>query len=102
MPQRTVKATTYVIVCVLLVLMTVLTVSASFIPFEEGIWHLVIGLIIGACKASLVVLFFMHAIISPKLTWAVIAVVCFWVSILVVLTLSDYLTRGVIPHMPGH
>jgi cytochrome c oxidase subunit 4 len=102
MPERTISVTTYVLVCVLLVLLTFLTVGVSFIPFREGIWHFVIGLCIGAVKASLVVLFFMHVIISPRLTWAVILIVCAWVGILFILTLTDYATRDVIPHMPGH
>jgi cytochrome c oxidase subunit 4 len=102
MPERTISVSTYVIVCVLLVLLTFLTVGVSFIPFQEGIWHFVLGLCIGAVKASLVVLFFMHVIISPRLTWIVVLVVCFWVGILFVLTGTDYLTRDVIPHLPGH
>ena len=53
-------------------------------------------------RASLVVLFFMHAIVSPQLTWIVIAVACFWVGILFVLTLGDYFSRGSVPFMPGH
>jgi cytochrome c oxidase subunit 4 len=76
-------------------------VAISFFHIS-GLWHIVLGLTIALCKASLVVLFFMHAIISPRLTWIVIAVVCFWVGILFVLTLSDYLTRGMIPLTPGH
>lgn len=92
---------TYIIVCVLLVLMTILTVGISF-AHVPPLWHLVIGLIIALCKASLVVLFFMHALMSPRLTWIIIAVVAFWLGILLVLTLTDYVTRGVIPSMPGH
>jgi cytochrome c oxidase subunit 4 len=59
-------------------------------------------LTIAVCKASLVVLFFMHAIISSRQTWLVIAIVVFWVGILVVLTMGDYFTRGLIPFTPGH
>jgi cytochrome c oxidase subunit IV len=75
--------------------------SVSFIPLT-GIWHIVVGLLVAVAKASLVVLFFMHAITSPRVTWIVIAVACFWPGILFVLTLSDYLARGLLPHMPGH
>lgn len=92
---------TYVIVCVLLVLLTILTVGISFAHVSPP-WHLVIGLLIALCKGSLVVLFFMHALMSPRLTWIVIAIVVFWLGILLVLTLTDYVTRGVIPSMPGH
>ncbi|TMQ35631.1 MAG: hypothetical protein E6K70_01165 [Planctomycetota bacterium] len=63
---------------------------------------MVAGLIIGLCKASLVVLFFMHALVSSRLTWIVIAVSGFWLGLLLVLTLCDYLTRGMVPFMPGH
>jgi cytochrome c oxidase subunit 4 len=101
MTHRTISPATYVIVCALLIALTVLTVAVSF--FHIGsIWHVVIGLLIAVCKASLVVLFFMHVIISPRLTWILIAVVCFWVGILFVLTLNDYTTRGEVPLMPGH
>jgi cytochrome c oxidase subunit IV len=101
MAQRTIAPTTYVIVCALLIALTVLTMAVSFFRIE-GVWHIVIGLLIAVCKASLVVLFFMHVILSPRLTWIVIAVVCFWVGILFVLTLNDYFTRGEVPLMPGH
>jgi cytochrome c oxidase subunit 4 len=102
MPERTISVTTYVVVCAILVLLTFLTVAASFIPFERSIWHFSIGLAIGMCKASLVGLFFMHLILSPRLTWIVVLVVCFWMGILVVLTMADYVSRGFVPHMPGH
>jgi len=29
-------------------------------------------------------------------------VACFWLGILLVLTLTDYFTRGIIPFTPGH
>ena len=101
MAHRTISPRTYVIVCVLLVLLTVLTTAVSFFRLE-GVWHLVFGLLIGACKASLVVLFFMHAILSNRVTWIVIAVACFWIGLLMVLGLADYFSRGLVPFMPGH
>jgi cytochrome c oxidase subunit 4 len=101
MPERVVSASAYIIVLVVLVLLTFLTVGVSFLPIR-GVWHIVIGLIIALCKASLVVLFFMHALVSPRLTWAVIAVACFWLGILLVLTLSDYFSRDMVLFTPGH
>ena len=101
MAERTIRPRTYIIVCGLLILLTVLTVSVSFAELP-GVWHIVIGMIIAGCKASLVVLFFMHAIVSPRLTWIVILVSCFWVGVLFVLTLCDYFSRGLIPFTPGH
>ncbi len=99
--ERDIAPTTYVVVGVILILLTVLTVSISFIPMG-GIWHIVVGLIIGLCKASLVVLFFMHVLLSDRVTWIVVAISCFWLGLLLVLTLCDYFTRGMIPFMPGH
>jgi len=101
MAQRTIAPSTYVIVCALLIVLTVFTVAVSFFHVP-GVWHIVFGLIIAVCKASLVVLFFMHVLISPRLTWIVIVVACFWVGLLFLLTLNDYFSRGMVPVMPGH
>ncbi len=92
---------TYTTVCVILVVLTFLTVGFSFMPLP-GVWHIVFGLLIALCKASLVVLFFMHVIASERVVWIVIAVSAFWLGILVILTLCDYFTRGMLPFMPGH
>jgi cytochrome c oxidase subunit 4 len=101
MAERTISVGTYVVICIVLVLLTVLTTAVSFAQLPP-LWHLVAGMVIAACKATLVVLFFMHALISPRVTWIVILVSCFWVGILFVLTLSDYFSRGMIPFTPGH
>jgi cytochrome c oxidase subunit 4 len=101
MPQRTIAPGTYVLVCVVLVLLTVLTVSISFLHLPQ-VWHIVIGLTIGLTKATLVVLFFMHALLSDRVTWIVIVVSAFWLGLLMILTLCDYFTREMIPYMQGH
>ncbi|HLJ94057.1 MAG TPA: cytochrome C oxidase subunit IV family protein [Gemmataceae bacterium] len=101
MAEPLIRVQTYVVVCVLLVLLTVLTVGLSFWHVPP-VWHIVLGLCIAVCKASLVVLFFMHALISTRLTWIVILVSCFWLGILLVLTLGDYFSRGMVPAAPGH
>jgi cytochrome c oxidase subunit 4 len=101
MPEHTISPTTYTLVCLILVLLTVLTVSVSFLPVA-GVWHIVIGLAIGLIKASLVVLFFMHLLLSDRVTWLVVAIAGFWLGILLVLTLTDYFSRGLVPYMPGH
>jgi cytochrome c oxidase subunit IV len=92
---------TYIFVLVALVLMTFLTVGISFISLSTT-WHVAIGMSIGTVKAALVVLFFMHVIHSPKLVWVILAVALLFLLILVSLTYTDYLTRGLIPGMPGH
>jgi cytochrome c oxidase subunit 4 len=101
MAEKVIAPTTYVVVCAVLIVLTVVTVGISFLHIE-GLWHIVLGLTVALCKASLVVQFFMHVIISDRLTWAVVLVSCFWLGILLVLTLSDYFSRDIIPMMPGH
>jgi len=101
MASRVISPSTYVTVCVLLVLLTGLTLAVSFAPLP-GVWHIVVGLTIGVVKASLVVLFFMHVLLSDRVTWLVILAACVSVGILFVLTLTDYLTRGMVPNVPGH
>ena len=41
----------------------------------------------------LVILWFMHVIHSPRLTWIVVIGSFLWLAVLFVLTFSDYLTR---------
>jgi cytochrome c oxidase subunit 4 len=102
MPHRILSPAIYITVLVVLLAFTVLTAAVSFLPLS-GLAHLVAGQAIGVVKASLVILFFMHAIESPHVTWAVIAVTVFWlVAVFMVLTFSDYFTRGLVPFMPGH
>src|SRR5690242_1095768 len=100
MSERLMSPATYLVVLVALVALTVLTVAISFAPLTGG-WHIALGLSIAAVKASLVLLFFMHAIRSPGVTWAVILVSATGVSILVLLTLTDYVSRGMVAGMPG-
>jgi cytochrome c oxidase subunit 4 len=75
----------------LLMFCTYLTVQAAFI--DLGVLNTVVALTIAVFKATIVVLFFMHVKYSTRLTWAVVLGSVFWLGILLVLTLSDYLTR---------
>ena len=60
---------------------------------DLGRWNAPVGLAIAACKAVLIILYFMHARYSNWLTWIVVAAGLLWLGILLVLTMSDYLTR---------
>ena len=90
-PERT-----YYVVFAALIGLTLLTVAVSFV--ELGPFHLAVGLGIGAVKAVLVALFFMHLLHSTRLTWVVVGAGLFWLGILIVLTMSDYLTRDVLSY----
>jgi cytochrome c oxidase subunit 4 len=86
-PQRI-----YILVFVTLLLLTLVTVDVAF--YDAGWLNLYIALTIATCKALLVVLYFMHVRYSPRLTWVFVGAGFFWLAILLVFTLSDYLTRG--------
>jgi cytochrome c oxidase subunit 4 len=75
-----------------LIVGTSLTTWAAFQNF--GPFNIVIALAIATAKATLVVLFFMHARYSPKRTQLVIVCAIFWLAIMLALTLSDYNTRA--------
>lgn len=74
-----------------LIIGTTLTVWAAFQNF--GPFNIVIALGIASLKATLVVLYFMHARYSPKRTQLVIVCAIFWLAIMLTLTLADYQTR---------
>lgn len=102
MSERLLSPPAYIAVLVVLMILTVLTVGLSFVP-SSSLMRVTSGQAIAVVKAALVVLFFMHVLRSPAQTRAVIAVTIFWLVIVFVsLTLSDYLTRGMIPGLPGH
>ena len=87
---------TYYMVFAALITLTLVTVAVSFL--ELGALHTTIGVLIGAVKATLVVLFFMHLLHSSRLSWLAFLAGLFWFGILMTLTLSDYLTRQVLAY----
>jgi len=71
--------------------LTAATVAAAYVNL--GAFNIVIALAIASLKATLVVLYFMHARYSPNRTHMVIIAAVFWLAIMLALTLSDYVTR---------
>lgn len=70
---------------------TAITVQVAWVDW--GPLNVVLALAIAVFKATLVVLYFMHAKYSSRLTRLVIAGGVLWLAILLVLTFGDYLTR---------
>jgi len=91
MAERVSSPTTYYAVFGALIALTALTVGVSLLNL--GPWHTAVGLAIATTKALLVALFFMHLLHGSRLAWVALAVGVFWLGILMVLTLADYLTR---------
>ena len=75
-----------------LLLLTGVTVGVSLV--DLGPLSTVVALAIAATKASLVILYFMHVRYSPRLTWVFAAGGFFWLTILIVLTMGDVVSRG--------
>jgi cytochrome c oxidase subunit IV len=86
----------YVVIFLTLIVGTGGTVWAAFQNF--GQFNIVIALGIATIKATLVVLYFMHARYSSKRTKLVIVCAIFWLAIMLSLTLSDYQTRQPAPN----
>ncbi len=91
MAEHIVSPKIYVMIFLSLMAGTGLTVWAAFQNF--GPFNIVIALAIASFKATLVVLYFMHARYSPRRTHLVIVSSVFWLAIMLALTLSDYNTR---------
>jgi cytochrome c oxidase subunit IV len=90
--ERAASRRSYYIVYLVLLVCTYLTWQVAY--FDLGSLNTLAALGIAILKATLVVLIFMHARSSPRLTWIVIVAGLFWLGILLVLTASDYLTRN--------
>ena len=82
----------YVAILVLLLIATGVTTLVAFV--DLGNFSVVVALAIAVCKMLLVALFFMHVRYSTKLTRLVILGGLMWLAILLLLTLTDFFTRG--------
>jgi cytochrome c oxidase subunit 4 len=82
---------TYVLIFVGLLVLTGVTIYTALSPI--GNLHMPVAMSIAILKAALVVLFFMHALTSGKLTWIVIMASLFMLGVLLLMTMSDYTTR---------
>ena len=92
MSEHIVSPKIYFAIFAALMIGTALTVWAAFQNFHQ--FNIVIALGIATIKATLVILYFMHARYSPKRTQLVIVCSVFWLAIMLGLTLSDYNTRS--------
>ena len=96
MSEHIVSPKIYAVIFLALMAGTIITVWAAFQNFHQ--YNIVIALAIATIKATLVVLYFMHARYSPKRTQLVIVCSVFWLAIMLALTLADYDTRPYDPH----
>jgi cytochrome c oxidase subunit 4 len=95
MSEHIVSRKIYFIIFGALMVFTALTVFAAFTDLDR-LFHganTVVALTIAVIKATLVVLFFMHVRYSSRLIWVIVAAGFFWLGIMFVFTISDYMTR---------
>jgi cytochrome c oxidase subunit 4 len=91
--EKIISAKVYFTVWAALMCLTVTTAAVSYL--DLGAFSIVLALIIATLKGSLVMLFFMHAkYINVKATLLVILAGFFWLAILLLMTMSDYITRA--------
>ena len=91
MSEHIVPKKIYFLICGILLALTFTTYGAALINL--GRWNVVVALVIAFCKSTLVALFFMQVLYSPRRTRLVVLTGVFWLAILIVLTMGDYLTR---------
>ena len=68
------------------------TVGAAYLPL--GDFHFLIAMALATVKAVLIVLYFMHVKESHRLTAIICAASFLWLGIMVVFTLTDYMSRS--------
>ena len=91
--EKIISAKVYFTVWAVLMCLTATTAAVSYL--DLGQFSIAVALIIATVKGSLVVLFFMHAkYIDVKTTLLVIVAGFFWLAILLLMTMTDYITRA--------
>jgi cytochrome c oxidase subunit 4 len=95
--EHIVSSKLYWLIWFLLIVGTVVTALVARV--DLGTYHgvdanTVVALFIATCKASMVVLVFMHVkYTSEKMTKAILIAAVFWLLLLLVLSLTDYSSR---------
>jgi cytochrome c oxidase subunit 4 len=92
MKQHVASVRTNVVIFALLLGLLLATVGAAYVPL--GPLNFPLAMAIAATKAVLIVLFFMHALHSHRLTLVICVASLVWLAIMMALTLSDYHSRG--------
>jgi len=100
MSQHAVPLRIYFLVFAALLVLTFITIQVAFMDLG-GVLNTFVALLIACTKATLVVLYFMHVRYSSPLTRIFITAGLVWFVILLVFTLSDYLTRQWLPSPEG-
>ena len=96
MSEHIVQRKVYFVIFGVLMVGTLLTVLAAFKDLDHILFsgaNTVVALTIAVIKATFVVLYFMHVRYSSRLIWVIVVSGFFWLAIMFVFTLADYMTR---------
>ncbi|MBN8421312.1 MAG: cytochrome C oxidase subunit IV family protein [Verrucomicrobia bacterium] len=83
----------YALVCGALLVLLLLTVGAAYVNL--GPFNVAAAMLISLMKAALILLFFMHVRQAGPVLRLFVFIGFFWLALLISLSLSDFLTRGV-------
>jgi cytochrome c oxidase subunit 4 len=92
MTEHIASVKTYSLIFIALLALTLVTTRVAFI--DLGPLNVVVALVIALCKASLVVLVFMHVRWSKRVIWLNVLAGAMWLVILLGLTLTDFFSRS--------
>lgn len=99
MSEHIVPTRIYYSIFVALLVLLAITIGVSYIHL--GFLNVVAAMTIAVAKGVLIILYFMHVRYSNRLTWVFVGAGFFWLAILLVLSMTDFLTRGWLPLPPG-
>ncbi len=90
--HHVVPLSVYFAVFATLLVLTGVTTAIAFV--DLGRFNVAVALTIAIIKGTLVLLFFMHLRYSSRLSAMMVLIALFWLGVLVVLTMSDFVSRG--------
>jgi cytochrome c oxidase subunit IV len=86
-------------------LMVLLALTVGVAKLDLGSANLAIAMLVAIVKATLIILYFMHARYGTRLVWVFAASSFLFLFIMIVITFGDYLSRGWLDTTPlpgGH
>jgi cytochrome c oxidase subunit 4 len=98
MSEHIATTRSYGLAWLVLLVLTGLTTGVAYI--DMGVYNMVAAVAIAIIKALLIVVLFMHLTKSTMLTRVIASGALVWLGIMILLTMTDYVTRGWLP-VPG-
>ena len=96
MSEHIVSPKLYIGIFLALMVLTGTTYFAAQVDLNQyfASLNIIVALVIATCKATLVILFFMHAKYSSRRTQLIVLMGVFWLATMLFMTLGDYGSRS--------